>query len=150
MNKLVTRQHDHSSWPYFVADQLAYRGWDNSTLAAKAGVDRSMVGRWISGETKPTIDSIRGVCLAAKVDIREGLIAAGLFTEDELSYHPDPRPDFSKVSDDELLEEMRQRMGRRGKRAEVVETHTDASDGEVHRISTTTATNGATVRSPQS
>lgn len=149
MNRLSIQPALSSDWPAFVGDVLAYQGWDNSALARRAGVDPSMVGRWLSGENLPTIESIRGVCRAAEVDIREGLIAAGLFTEVELSYVPDPEPDLSKVSDEALAAEGLKRMkrGRRKAALPVVEmvhsTHEQDGTVDMHVV----RENGSSARS---
>jgi len=99
-----------------VADLIAYTGWDSQTLGKLAGIDPSMVGRWVRGETQPGIESIRGVCKAAGLDIREGLVAAGMLTEDELHFEAQTKkiyePDWRRISDEAFLAENHRRMRR--------------------------------------
>ena len=71
-------------------------GWNYSD-------DRSLVGRWVREGSQPTIDSIRAVCAAFRRDIREGLIAAGRFTAEELKVGTPVPQDLRSIPDDQLL-----------------------------------------------
>lgn len=103
---------DHEGWAHYVQTHLDSLGWTNSVLANAADIDRSLVGRWLDGSTQPTIESVRAVCRALHRDIREGLVAAGIFTEDEMKVSAPAAPDIRMISDEELLAEVGRRMAR--------------------------------------
>lgn len=113
-----------SSWAEYVQRHLDALGWDNATLSRVAQlpdgrrIDRSLIGRWINEGTQPSIESIRAVARALDRDIREGLVAAGKLTAEEVGMFidedlPPTSPDLRLLSDDELLDEVRRRMRRR-------------------------------------
>lgn len=81
-------------------------------MARAANIDRSLIGRWLNEGTQPSIESIRAVSRAFHRDIREGLVATGLFTDKELYIDGPAEPDMRLVDDDRLLNEVRRRMGR--------------------------------------
>lgn len=97
-------------WPAFVQWYLDLTGWKGGTLASRAGIDRSLPGRWLSKENDPKVESIKLVCRALGVDCREGLIAAGFFTEQDLGYGPNS--DIKLFSERQLLAELSRRMNR--------------------------------------
>ena len=103
-----------SGWAEYVQTHLDALGWNNATLAAAARLDRSLVGRWLNEGKQPSIESVRAVAKAFHRDIREGLIAAGYFTEEEMKVSAPQRPDLHLLDDDELLAEVKRRMSRRG------------------------------------
>src|SRR5690606_12973243 len=104
-----------SGWAEYVQTHLDALGWNNATLAAAARLDRSLVGRWLNEGKQPSIESVRAVAKAFHRDIREGLIAAGYFTEEEMKVSARQRPDLHLLDDDELLAEVKRRMSRRGR-----------------------------------
>lgn len=95
-------------WPAFIQFYLDLTGWKGGTLAARAGIDRSLPGRWLSGENAPKVESVRQICRALGVDCREGLIAAGFFTEKDLGYGPSS--DIRLFSERQILGELSRRM----------------------------------------
>jgi hypothetical protein len=99
-------------WGAYVQHHLDLRGWTNTDLAHAGDFDRSLVGRWINEDKQASIDSIRSVCRAFGRDIREGLIAAGLFEPDELRVAMAGTPDTGLLSDEQLLLEVAARMAR--------------------------------------
>jgi len=119
---MVTRRSSHngttpdggSGWAEYVQTHLDALGWSNATLAAAAGLDRSLIGRWLNEGKLPSIESVRAVSRAFHRDIREGLIAAGYFTEDEMKVKAAQAPDIRLLDDDTLLDEVKRRMKRRG------------------------------------
>lgn len=78
------------TWAEFLAKHLHELAWENLDLAKATGLDRSQVSRWLRHEGQPTPDSIRKVCKAFGVDIRRGIVAAGLFTADEMKLRSRP------------------------------------------------------------
>jgi hypothetical protein len=88
--------------------------------------------------TQPTIETIRAICDALHRDIREGLVAAGLFTAKELKLRePVAGLDFTTVTDEELLAEVMRRMKRhqaglgRGARVDLAPQSFMADVGEI-------------------
>lgn len=108
----MTRQNSSARWAEWVQQHLDALGWTNIDLARAAGIDRSLIGRWLNDGTRPTIESIRAVCRAFHRDIRQGLIMAGLFTEAEMQTSAPAAPDVRLLGDEELLGEVRRRMRR--------------------------------------
>jgi transcriptional regulator with XRE-family HTH domain len=100
-------------WADYLKSHLARLEWTNAYLADSAGLDRSLVGRWINEEAYPSVDSVRKVCRAIRRDIREGLEASGLLTRAELRRTGDTgKLELNMFDDDELLEEVRHRLTR--------------------------------------
>src|SRR5690606_34833050 len=63
--------------------------------------------------TVPSIESVRAVARAFRRPVWEGLVAAGILTEDELAGRPaSDTPDLRLIDDETLLNEVRRRMGR--------------------------------------
>jgi transcriptional regulator with XRE-family HTH domain len=105
---------DNTRWANYLRHHLARLEWTNADLADAAGLDRSLVGRWINGEAQPTVTSVRKVCKAIRRDIREGLEESGLLTRAELRRTGDTgKLELNMFNDDELLDEMRRRLIRR-------------------------------------
>jgi transcriptional regulator with XRE-family HTH domain len=104
------RRSGATGWGNYLQGQLASRGWSNSQLSDRADVNRSLIGRWLSGETLPEIDSIRRVCQALGTDIREGLIRAEIFTAREMNLTDDGRPDLTMIRDEDLVAELQRRL----------------------------------------
>ena len=98
-------------------------------LARTANIDRSLIGRWLNEGTVPSIDSIRAVSRAFRRDIREGLVATGLFTEEEMHFQTPTAPDLRMLGDDELLGEVRRRLAAR--RAQPAPQGGGSRDGDV-------------------
>ena len=104
---------DGSGWAQYVQANLDSLGWTNSTLAVRADIDRSLIGRWLNEGTVPSIESVRAVAKAFRRPVWEGLVAANLLKEDELMATPTSNePDLRLVDDDTLLAEVRRRMKR--------------------------------------
>lgn len=113
MRAPTKRRSPVNGWGAYVQRQLDVRGWSNTDLATAGDFDRSLIGRWINEDKQATIESIRAVCKAFGRDIREGLIAAGLFTPAELRVSLPGPPDVGLLSDAELIMEVARRMNRR-------------------------------------
>lgn len=96
-------------WGIYIEKRMDAIGWKNVDLARASGIDRSLIGRWRNEDTVPAIESVRSVAHAFGRDIREALIEAELFTEDEMQART-ITPDIRLISDEELTEEVRRRM----------------------------------------
>ncbi len=55
-------------------------------LAQATGINKAVILRWAhsAGPVTPTNEAVRKVCAALGRPIREGLVAAGLFTAEEM------------------------------------------------------------------
>lgn len=106
----TTDTDEVQGWPDFIQRHLAARAWDKITLARVADVDKSMVGRWLRGEADPAPESVRRVARVFRRPLRECLVIAGLYTEKEM-YHKGPQvPDVKLLTDEQLMDEIRERM----------------------------------------
>ena len=112
----MSGDNDHvpnaTGWAAYVQMHLDALGWNNTDLAQAGHFDRSLVGRWLNEGKQPSVESVRAVCKAIKRDIKEGLAAAGIVTEEEMAVQ-ERQPDLRRVSDAKLLAEIGRRMARR-------------------------------------
>lgn len=96
------------SWQEYVKRHA--RGRSQVELAATVGVSQAAVSRWLKGT--------QGVNAAVAIDVARALgdspmaalVAAGLITEAEAKVRPVAAPDYTQLSNDELLELVRSRM----------------------------------------
>src|SRR5690606_36417143 len=144
---------DGSGWDQYVQANLDSLGWTNSTLAVRAEIDRSLIGRWLNEGTVPSVESVRAVAKAFRRPVWDGLVAAKIVNEDELigGTPKSGEPDLRLVDDETLLAEVRRRMARgRPPRDGAESVHTEIAEqsgmdvGEVeeHRPETRSTTRG--------
>lgn len=94
-------------WPAFLDRYMGELGWGNLDLARASGIDRSQVSRWRNGEGLPRNDKIRAVCSCLRLDIRYGIVAAGLFTAEEMKLRRPPvREALRAATPEELTGEL--------------------------------------------
>ncbi|MEV0679845.1 helix-turn-helix transcriptional regulator [Actinosynnema sp. NPDC050436] len=96
------------SWWEYLEENLARRGLTTGDLARGAGVDRSRLTDWKRGG-KASLDSARSVAGLFGASPLEVMVAAGLLTPDEAELR-EARPDPGRLSDEELIAELRRRM----------------------------------------
>lgn len=103
-------------WASFLTYHLRELGWENTDLAEAIGIDRSQVSRWLRRESFPREASIRAVCRALRVDIRYGIVAAGMFTAEEmkLKARPSNRELLRTYKSEELTDELLRRVDEKG------------------------------------
>lgn len=89
---------------------LDKRGWTVSDLAKNAGLDRSGIQRWKSGQLRPNLDNARALADVFHRPLLEVLVAAEILTPDEAAEQPTAPPDLTTLSEDQLLAEVRRRM----------------------------------------
>lgn len=100
------------SWEAFVRDTI---GTDQQKQAAeKAGIDQSAISRWLKTGKPGTAESVAAFARGYNRPVLEAFVAAGFLTEKEAKVRPAGRPDFSQLTNDELLELVRARMGEGG------------------------------------
>lgn len=105
-----------SRWPEWLRAQLEERGWNQTDLKNRSGVNDSQISRWLAGKNHPGLAKIRAVCQALGVPPVEGMIAAGhLLPEDVVGTAVVIRPRTTgpgDLSDSELLAELARRLGK--------------------------------------
>ncbi len=102
------------SWEAFVRETI---GTDQQKMAAeKSGLDQSAISRWLKTGKPGTAENVAAFARGYEVPVLEAFVAAGFITAREAKVRPAGRPDFSQLSNDELLELVRARMGERGDR----------------------------------
>lgn len=69
----------------YLARRMVARGYEsNSALGRDLGVNPSDIGRWISGETQPSVERLRKLAPVLDVPVLELLIEAGHITRREV------------------------------------------------------------------
>lgn len=96
-----------SWWEYVqrIADTTRQRD-----IAERTGIDATNVTRWKSGQV-PKAAMVAEFARAYERPVLEAFVAAGFLTPDEAKVRPAPAPDYSQLTNDELLELVRRRMG---------------------------------------
>jgi transcriptional regulator with XRE-family HTH domain len=114
-----------SRWWRWVQRNLDARSWTNADLARAirergGSVDESVIGRWKNRGATPSPDSVRLVAKVFGRNIREAIIASELFTARELNAELlDPaNTDLTRVPDELLIDELRQRIAARHEQAQ--------------------------------
>ncbi|MEU4800871.1 helix-turn-helix transcriptional regulator [Actinosynnema sp. NPDC023587] len=98
-----------SAWWTYLEENLANRGLTTGDLARGAGVDRSRLSDWKRGG-KASLESARAIAALFDAGPLEVMVAAGLITREEAALRR-TRPDPGQLSDEELIAELRRRMG---------------------------------------
>lgn len=79
-------------------------------LANATGVSQSIISRWISGATKPSVENLRPVASVIGRPLLEVVVAAGILTPDEANATFVHAP-ATELSDDQLVAEVARRIG---------------------------------------
>lgn len=79
-------------------------------MTSVTGIEGPNFSRWKGGHV-PKPDFVAQFARAYGRPVLEAFVAAGFLTPEEAKVRPAPAPDFSQLSNDELLELVRQRMG---------------------------------------
>lgn len=82
----------------------------NRVVADKSGVTEPTVSRWKNGGQGINAAAAAAFARAYGRPVLEAFIAAGFLTADEAKVRPAAAPDYSQLSNDELLELVRSRM----------------------------------------
>jgi transcriptional regulator with XRE-family HTH domain len=92
---------------------MAANSVDQTTLAAAAGYNKSIVSNWLADKTgQPKLDSVRRTATALNVSVAEALVAAEYINEDDLQNTRLPA-DIQAIDTAELLREISSRLGYR-------------------------------------
>lgn len=97
------------SWWEYVA-RIAKTDRQRDISDRVPGLDPSAVSRWKSGHV-PKADMVALFARGYDRPVLEAFLAAGFLTPEEAKARPSLAPDFSRLSNDELLELVRERMG---------------------------------------
>lgn len=122
-------QHRGTFGPY-LQKRLDDKGWNMSELARRAEVHQTLVGRWIRGETAPSVDNARSVADALGRPTAEVLVAAGILRDDEVALQQVTNP--ADLTDDELLAEVGRRMKTGARRPPKAADRASAPDRYAH------------------
>lgn len=80
------------------------------SMTAVTGIDGPNFSRWKNGHI-PKVEMVVQFARAYGRPVLEAFVAAGFITPEEAKVRPAPAPDYSQLTNDELLELVRQRMG---------------------------------------
>lgn len=108
----------------WLEDQLAARGWTVTDLANHSGLNRSGIQRWKSGALRPDMANARILADALGRPILELLVACEYLTAEEARQRNAAPVDPVKLTDDQLLRELRRRI----KRSDVPLTREEMDD----------------------
>lgn len=101
---------DEGGFADYLRAHLDRHGWNAAQLARASGISASVIGRWLSRDTVPSLDNARAIAVGIKRPLLEVLVAAGLLTAEEARQKTTAPIDPTTLSDDELLREVRRRM----------------------------------------
>jgi transcriptional regulator with XRE-family HTH domain len=82
---------------------------------SKTGLDGSTLSRWKRGEVSGLrADKVSDFARGYNVSVLEAYIEAGFLSPEEAAARPARRPDLTTITNDELVELVRQRLARAG------------------------------------
>lgn len=87
---------------------------DGVTIAGKLQVNQSTVSRWRTSDTPGKVENVVALARAYGRPVLEALLAAEFLTEQEARVRPRAAPDYTQLTNDELLELVRARMREEG------------------------------------
>ena len=96
------------SWWEYVQRHAA--GETQAAIAAAAGVTGPTVSRWSTGKQGVDPRAAAAFARAYRRPVLEAFVAAGFLTAEEAKARPSVEPDYSRLSNDELLRLVRSRM----------------------------------------
>lgn len=91
--QVVTEQRP--SWPAWLAERMELRGFRSSSeLARAAGIPDSVISRWRSATSVPSLVQLRRLQGPLQVPLLTLLVAAGHLSAEEVAFElpPDPEP----------------------------------------------------------
>ncbi len=113
MTVVMTRE----SWTEYV--QRITAGVPRKEIARAAQINISGISRWMSGETRPSAEKVVAFARGLHQSPIEALIAAGYIEPHEVSGVIEVVRSLEEVTDEELLNQVAERMAARELRAKV-------------------------------
>lgn len=101
-----------ATWRDYIERHLVPYDRNVAALAAKAGLQRSIVSQWVNKGTQPSLENARKFANGVGVPLLQVLVAAGLITEEEAKLRAAAPPDAGKLSNEELVDELQRRLAR--------------------------------------
>lgn len=95
----------------YLADLLNERDQTAAGLARETGLSETTISRWLRGTATPALDNARIVAEGCRRPLLEVLVSAGLITPREARQRNAAPVDLGALSDTQLLDEVRRRMG---------------------------------------
>lgn len=99
------------TWPSYV--RRVTQGLDRKTIAAAAGMNVSGVGRWLHAVSRPSAEKVISFARGLHHSPIEALVAAGYLDEDDIGGAVKVVQSLAALSDDAVIEELRDRLRRR-------------------------------------
>jgi transcriptional regulator with XRE-family HTH domain len=121
----VTPQHrsDPDLVAFLKAAMDAARIQTGAQLAEQAGVNPSLVNRWLNGKTMPSIENLRAIAEPLGLEPRELWVRAGYMTRAEVGLEGPPTPPTGRHSiEDEIRADIRIRGDRKEPLIALLET----------------------------
>jgi len=105
----MTRRRVNAWTEYVLA--VVQPGERQVDIARRTGIDQTTVSRWLNGEQRSiTSTAVAKFARAYERPVLEAFIVAGFITEDEAGVKRSDLIDWTRVTDAEILRELRRRM----------------------------------------
>jgi transcriptional regulator with XRE-family HTH domain len=96
-------------FPAYLRAQLAEKDWTSADLGRHAGVHPASISKWLRGLEVPSVENSRKVADALGANLLEILVSIGILTRDEVRGRGTV-VDLERLSDDQLVSELRRRL----------------------------------------
>lgn len=96
------------SWPKYVRDLTGDESQDS--VGRKVGLNGSTINRWRNGSRPGNPAEVAALAVAYDGNVLEAFVAAGYLTAEQAGVPPRARPDWSAVTNKELLEQVAARL----------------------------------------
>ena len=97
------------SWPTYVRELTGDEPQDS--VGRKVGLNGSTINRWRNGSRPGNPAEVAALAVAYGGNVLEAFVAAGYLSAEQAGVPPKARPDWSAVSNKELLEQVAARLG---------------------------------------
>lgn len=107
---------DPPTWHHYVQNKLDELGWSGVRFEQESGISRTRLVHWRNG-SNVSPDNVRAAAEAFNVPVLQAFVAAGFLTAEEARQKAAAPVDPATLTNDQLLEEVRRRMGGNANRA---------------------------------
>lgn len=104
----MARVDTMDSWPKYVRELTGDEPQDS--VGRKVGLNGSTINRWRNGSRPGNPAEVAALAVAYDGNVLEAFVAAGYLTAEQAGVPPKARPDWSAVSNRELLEQVAARL----------------------------------------